>query len=137
MAFSQYSDRKDLTANGLDAHEGRFKRTHESIISDQTRSFKMGKHSSRATRVTMGLPFEVNMSCNYLEESNYRSTEPSTQSHSFQAQQLWTSLQHKKDFNQYRLRREEIKSINFDNVYSKRKSVRPKKGNALRKQIER
>lgn len=137
MAFSKYADRPDSTKTGPDAHEGRFKKTHGSIISGQTRSFNIGKYSSRDTRVSMGLPFEVNMSCNYIDDSQLKSSEPSTQAHSFQAEQLWSNVQHKRDFKQFRLKGDQLKRVDFDNVYAKRKSVKPKKGNALRKQIDR
>lgn len=58
-------------------------------------------------------------------------------SSTFDYNTLWKSQDHKRQYAKYKLKKEELSKINFENVEKKLKSVKPKMGKSKRKQMDR
>lgn len=136
--FSKQLDRKEFSEGYFSANESRFKKTHSTMISDkQQQSINFDKYSSRDQKSCTGLPFQVQMQGIFYDvDDSYKTTQLSSSSYSFKPHtDVWRSAQQKKDFVMYKMTKKQMEVINFDNIKSKLKSVKPKTGNALKRQI--
>lgn len=135
LNFGKCTARKEIIDGVYSANEERFNRTHGSMMSQMTNaSVKMDKYSSRANRSVGGNQFEAGITGLFYDvPDSYKSQVD--QAFSFSAQPAWPSTQKKREYGHYKLTRDQLRAINFKNLQSKLKSVKPKTGKALRNHI--
>lgn len=96
------------------------------------------RYSSRDAKTVGGLPFDAVISgLVYDVQDNYSTSTRSATMQFSQSSTAWKNLAEKKKYAKYKLNKDQVGAIDFSHMTQKLKSVKPKKGKALRRQMNR
>ena len=98
---------------------------------------KLSMYSGRDSKSIASDCFKTNISgLFYDHQDNYDqllyNSRIST-AHSFQSNQVWSNQREKQKYGKYKLSKDQLDHINFNNLTKRLKSVKPKKGKAKRR----
>ena len=134
--FGKCTGRKDISEGQYSAHEMRFEGPPPKLP-ETSRRHEIGKYAGRDSKSSAGDNFSAPLTGlfydyqdNYdalLDRSGMRTC------HSFKTEKIWQNKEVKHQYAKYKLTKQQVSSINFSNLDKKLKSVKPKKGKALRR----
>lgn len=132
LDFSKTASRKDICEGFYSANEGRFLNMPKSSVVGLSQRVEFNKFSSRSSKCSGQTLFEVPITGLFYDQpDNYASA--LEQSHSFHQGLVWKNQLEKKKYAKFKLTKDQLQHINFENIEKKQKSVKPKKGRAQRR----